>query len=183
MLKCEEFLAIAHFEVAPSFLWFTAIQSIEGEERLADLSPQGCFVAAEAVARVPEGLDEMLAVTDFGLPAKLGRSLTPLIIEQCCPLPNEIAKLRMGRQPSAVAINGAGLTTIDGINATGALTVGTAKTPLTGDDLTVQGGSGSLTVVTSGKGQRRRRWTASEKVRKVEAAIGVRCFALRFSRR
>ena len=52
MLKCEELLAIAHFDVAPSFLWFTAIQSIEGEERLADLSPQGCFVAAEAVESV-----------------------------------------------------------------------------------------------------------------------------------
>ena len=51
MLKCEELLAIAHFELAPSFLWFAAIQSIEGKERLADLAPQGCFIAAEAVER------------------------------------------------------------------------------------------------------------------------------------
>jgi hypothetical protein len=29
----------------------TAIQSIEGEERVADRSPQSCFVAAEAVER------------------------------------------------------------------------------------------------------------------------------------
>jgi hypothetical protein len=50
----------------------------------------------------------------------------------------------------AAAINAAGLTTVDGINATGALTLGTSATPLTGNNLTVLGGSGSLTVVASG---------------------------------
>ena len=50
-LKCEELFGIADFEVAPSFLWFAAVQGIEGEERLADLAPEGCFIAAEAVER------------------------------------------------------------------------------------------------------------------------------------
>jgi phage tail protein X len=53
---------------------------------------------------------------------------------------------------TAAAINGAGLTTVDGVNATGALTLGTAAAPLTGSDLTMQGGSGTLTVVATGKG-------------------------------
>ena len=53
---------------------------------------------------------------------------------------------------TATAINEAGLTTVDGVNATGALTLGTTATPLTGNDLTVLGGSGSLTVVASGNG-------------------------------
>jgi hypothetical protein len=52
----------------------------------------------------------------------------------------------------ATAINAAGLTTIDGINATGALTLGTSATPLTGNNLTILGGSGSLSVVASGNG-------------------------------
>jgi hypothetical protein len=52
----------------------------------------------------------------------------------------------------AAAINGAGLTTVDGVNATGALTLGTSATPLTGNNLTILGGSGSLTVVASGNG-------------------------------
>jgi hypothetical protein len=52
----------------------------------------------------------------------------------------------------AAAINAAGLTTVDGVNATGALTLGTLATPLTGNNLTVLGGSGSLTVVASGSG-------------------------------
>jgi len=49
VLGSEELLTIAQFAAAPSFLWFTAIQSIKGEERLADLSPQSCFVAAEPI--------------------------------------------------------------------------------------------------------------------------------------
>jgi hypothetical protein len=53
---------------------------------------------------------------------------------------------------TATAINQAGLSTVDGINATGALTLGTTSTPLTGNDLTVLGGSGSLTAVASGTG-------------------------------
>jgi hypothetical protein len=51
---------------------------------------------------------------------------------------------------TTAAINGAGLSTVDGINATGALTLGTSQAPLTGDDLTIQGGSGNLTVVATG---------------------------------
>jgi len=49
--SCSNARSSWRLPTAPSFLWFTAIQSIEGEERLADLSPQGCFVAAEAVER------------------------------------------------------------------------------------------------------------------------------------
>jgi hypothetical protein len=52
----------------------------------------------------------------------------------------------------ATAINAAGLTTVDGVNATGALTLGTTATPLTGSDLTILGGSGTLTVVVTGSG-------------------------------
>jgi T5SS/PEP-CTERM-associated repeat protein len=52
----------------------------------------------------------------------------------------------------AAAINAAGLTTVDGINATGALTLGTAATPLTGNNLSILGGLGSLSVVASGNG-------------------------------
>jgi hypothetical protein len=52
----------------------------------------------------------------------------------------------------AAGINGAGLSTVDGVNATGALTLGITATPLTGNDLTVLGGSGPLTVVTTGNG-------------------------------
>jgi hypothetical protein len=52
----------------------------------------------------------------------------------------------------AAAINSAGLTTVDGVNATGALTLGTAATPLTGNNLSILGGSGSLTAVASGNG-------------------------------
>jgi hypothetical protein len=36
-------------EVASSFLWFAAIQGIEGKQDLANLTPKGCFIAAEAV--------------------------------------------------------------------------------------------------------------------------------------
>jgi hypothetical protein len=32
-------------------LWFSAIQSIEGKERLAGLAPQGCFIATETIER------------------------------------------------------------------------------------------------------------------------------------
>jgi len=32
-------------------LWFPAIQGIEGKERLADLAPQSCFIAAETIER------------------------------------------------------------------------------------------------------------------------------------
>jgi polysaccharide biosynthesis protein PslG len=53
---------------------------------------------------------------------------------------------------TAAAINEAGLTTINGSQATGDLTLGTATTPLTQPGLTVLGGSGALTVVASGAG-------------------------------
>jgi hypothetical protein len=53
---------------------------------------------------------------------------------------------------TAAVINEAGLTTINGTQATGALTLGTATTPLTQAGLTVLGGSGALTVVASGAG-------------------------------
>ena len=53
---------------------------------------------------------------------------------------------------TAAAINGAGLSTVDGTNATGTLTLGTLETPLMDNDLTVLGGAGSLTVVASGNG-------------------------------
>ena len=39
----------AQVETPPSFLWFAAMQGIEGKERLADLSPQGCLVAAQPI--------------------------------------------------------------------------------------------------------------------------------------
>jgi hypothetical protein len=54
---------------------------------------------------------------------------------------------------TAAAINGAGLSTVDGAYTTGAtLTLGTVQTPLIGNDLTIQGGFGSLTVVAIGNG-------------------------------
>ena len=53
---------------------------------------------------------------------------------------------------TATAINEAGLTTINGTQATGALALGTAAMPLTQAGLTVLGGSGALTVVASGAG-------------------------------
>jgi hypothetical protein len=52
----------------------------------------------------------------------------------------------------ATAINAAGLTTVDGVNTTGALTLGTSATPLTANNLTILGGSGPLSVVASGSG-------------------------------
>jgi hypothetical protein len=53
---------------------------------------------------------------------------------------------------TAAAINEAGLTTINGTQTAGALTLGTATMPLTQTGLTVLGGSGALTVVASGAG-------------------------------
>ena len=53
---------------------------------------------------------------------------------------------------TAAAINEAGLTTINGSQATGALTLGTVTTPLTQAGLSVLGGSGALTAVASGAG-------------------------------
>jgi ELWxxDGT repeat protein len=52
----------------------------------------------------------------------------------------------------ATAINAAGLTTVDGVNSGGALILGTSATPLAGNNLTILGGSGPLTVVASGSG-------------------------------
>jgi hypothetical protein len=52
----------------------------------------------------------------------------------------------------ATAINQAGLTTINGTDAAGGLTLGALATPLTASGLTVLGGSGTLTVVASGAG-------------------------------
>ena len=48
-LKRRQWRLPADRETSPSFLWFAAIQGIERKERLADLAPQGCFIAAEAV--------------------------------------------------------------------------------------------------------------------------------------
>ena len=53
---------------------------------------------------------------------------------------------------TAAAFNQAGLTTINGTDATGGLTLGALATPLTTAGLTVLGGSGTLTVVASGAG-------------------------------
>ena len=53
---------------------------------------------------------------------------------------------------TAAAVNEAGLTTINGTQASGALILGAAATPLTDANLTILGGSGALTVVTSGAG-------------------------------
>jgi len=39
-------------ERAASFLWFATIEGIEGKERLAELTPESCLIAAEAVERV-----------------------------------------------------------------------------------------------------------------------------------
>ena len=64
----------------------------------------------------------------------------------------ETAQTSIEQYLTAAAINEAGLTTINGSQATGALTLGTATTPLTPASLTVLGGSGALTVVASGAG-------------------------------
>ena len=40
-----EFLLVAEPKRRPSFLWFAAIQGVECKERLAHLTPQGCFIA------------------------------------------------------------------------------------------------------------------------------------------
>ena len=50
------------------------------------------------------------------------------------------------------SINDTGLTVINGKDSIGALTLGTAVTPLSQDDLTVLGGTGTLMVVASGAG-------------------------------
>ncbi len=50
-LKRRQWRLPADRETSPSFLWFPAIQSIEGKERLAGLAPQRCFVAAETIER------------------------------------------------------------------------------------------------------------------------------------
>jgi hypothetical protein len=52
----------------------------------------------------------------------------------------------------ATAINAAGLTIVDGINATGILTLSTPATALTANNLTVLGGSGLLNLVATGNG-------------------------------
>ena len=46
------FLPAIGEELPPSFLRFTAIQSVERKEDLADLAPKRRFIAAEAVERV-----------------------------------------------------------------------------------------------------------------------------------
>jgi hypothetical protein len=53
---------------------------------------------------------------------------------------------------TATAINGGGLSIVDGVDATGAMTLGTSTTPLIGNNLTVLGGSGTLLVVATGNG-------------------------------
>jgi hypothetical protein len=53
---------------------------------------------------------------------------------------------------TAAADNEAGLSTIIASETTGALTLGTLQAPLNGNDLTILGGSGALTVVASGAG-------------------------------
>ena len=37
--------------VAPSFLWFAAVQGVEGKQDLASLAPKDCLIAAEALER------------------------------------------------------------------------------------------------------------------------------------
>jgi hypothetical protein len=39
-------------EMAPSILWFAAIQDIKSKKDLSGLAPKGCFISAEAVERV-----------------------------------------------------------------------------------------------------------------------------------
>ena len=53
---------------------------------------------------------------------------------------------------TATAINGGGLSIVDGVDATGAMTLGTSTTPLIGNNLTVLGGSGTLLAVATGNG-------------------------------
>ena len=53
---------------------------------------------------------------------------------------------------TAAAVNEAGLTTVNGTDATGTLALGAIATPLTSSGLTVLGGSGMLFVVASGTG-------------------------------
>ena len=53
---------------------------------------------------------------------------------------------------TALADNHAGFATLDGSAASGALTFGTVTTPLSHDGLTILGGSGALSVVTTGQG-------------------------------
>ena len=38
-------------ESPATFLWFPAIQRVECEERLSDLTPERCFVATETIER------------------------------------------------------------------------------------------------------------------------------------
>ena len=45
----RQFLSAAEAETAASVLWFAAIQGIERNQDLANLAPQSCFVAAEAI--------------------------------------------------------------------------------------------------------------------------------------
>src|ERR1700751_3035518 len=45
-------VVLAYMEIAPSVLWFAAIQGIKRNQDLADLAPKDCFIAAEAVERV-----------------------------------------------------------------------------------------------------------------------------------
>jgi hypothetical protein len=54
----RQFLPAAEMELAPSFLWLTTVQCIEREQDLACLTPQGCFIAAEAVERAAGQMGE-----------------------------------------------------------------------------------------------------------------------------
>ena len=89
---------------------------------------------AQANAWVSSGLSIDQVFVDFSLGAQYSAAIESAVQDYL----------------AAAAINGAGLTTINGVNATGGLTLGTSQTPMTGDGLIVLGGAGALTVVASG---------------------------------
>src|SRR5271166_4065607 len=51
-LVSERFLSTARKETAPSVERIAAIQGVEREQDLADLTPKGCFISTEAVQRI-----------------------------------------------------------------------------------------------------------------------------------
>lgn len=91
---------------------------------------------AQANAWVSSGLSIDQVFVDFSLGAQYSAAIESAVQDYL----------------AAAAINGAGLTTVNGVNATGGLTLGTSQTPMTGDGLIVLGGAGALTVVASGLG-------------------------------
>ena len=53
----------SHAEMAPSFLWFAAIQCIESEQDLAGLALKDCFIPAKPVERVAGQIGETQEAT------------------------------------------------------------------------------------------------------------------------